>query len=309
MALLGWTMKRNENRLNQKSKGKRIYIFMLFLLLLCIFIVSFEKQIFRMTGIKNLKENVEESIEFRSMNLSEGALSKLKELRDKEGIELSKMLAVIMLDNNFDLTNSAFKNYSAEEYRASYAYKAKKRPSDMEEFVNLYDTIWSDVVYFPVPESTIQKEATVTFENSWLAERTYGGKRFHEGTDLMAAINQPDLYPVISMSDGVIEKMGWLDKGGWRIGVRTEKGAYLYYAHLSSYAKDLKQGDSVIAGELLGYMGNSGYGKEGTTGKFDVHLHVGVYITTKDNKEESINPYWILRYLEDNKLSYAYSLD
>lgn len=279
---------------------------MLFILLICIYIVSLENQIYRMTGIKNLIDNVEETIEFRSMNLSEGALNKLKELEENEGAEIPKMITVIMLDNNFDLTNSDFKGYSVNDYTSSYSYKYNKRPKDLEKLVSYYDTIWSDVVYFPVPESTITEGATVSFENSWLAERTYGGKRFHEGTDLMAAMNEPDVYPIVSMSDGVIEKMGWLEKGGWRIGIRTEKGAYLYYAHLSSYASNLKQGDLVKAGELLGYMGNSGYGKEGTTGNFDVHLHVGIYIKTENNEEESINPYWVLRYLEDNKLSYAY---
>ena len=40
--------------------------------------------------------------------------------------------------------------------------------------------------------------------------------------------------------------------GGWRIGVRAPGGAYLYYAHLYSYAGDFKEGDRVKAGELIG---------------------------------------------------------
>lgn len=38
------------------------------------------------------------------------------------------------------------------------------------------------------------------------------------------------------------------------------------------------EGDQVRAGDLLGYMGDSGYGPEGTTGQFPVHLHVGIYM-------------------------------
>jgi murein DD-endopeptidase MepM/ murein hydrolase activator NlpD len=68
----------------------------------------------------------------------------------------------------------------------------------------------------------------------------------------------------------------------------------------------MEQGKRVMAGELLGYMGNTGYGVEGTTGNFDVHLHVGIYIKTQNYSELSINPYWILKYLEDKKLSYTY---
>ncbi len=117
----------------------------------------------------------------------------------------------------------------------------------------------------------------------------------------------PGYYPVVSMTDGVIEKIGWLEMGGWRIGVRAPGGAYLYYAHLYSYAGDFKEGDRVKAGELIGYMGDTGYGKtEGTRGNFDVHLHVGIYIKTDHNEEMSVNPYWILKWLEKKRLVFTY---
>ena len=61
-----------------------------------------------------------------------------------------------------------------------------------------------------------------------------------------------------------------------------------------------------MAGELLGYMGDSGYGEEGTTGKFDVHLHVGIYFY-KNGEEISLNPYFLLKALENKKLIYSYS--
>ena len=50
-------------------------------------------------------------------------------------------------------------------------------------------------------------------------------------------------------------------------------------------------------------MGSTGYGKEGTKGKFDVHLHFGMYY--KDDKNEvGINPYFLLKMLKFNKLCY-----
>ena len=48
-------------------------------------------------------------------------------------------------------------------------------------------------------------------------------------------------------------------------------------------------------------MGDSGYGEEGTVGQFDVHLHFGIYINDNDGNEISINPYHILKALENNK--------
>ena len=100
--------------------------------------------------------------------------------------------------------------------------------------------------------------------------------------------------PILSMTEGTIEKMGWLELGGFRIGIRSSLGIYYYYAHLDSYSPLLKTGEKVKPGQLLGYMGDTGYGKKGTRGKFPVHLHLGIYISEK-NKEFSVNPYYILK--------------
>ena len=137
-----------------------------------------------------------------------------------------------------------------------------------------------------------------------MGERTYGGKRGHEGCDLMASKDIPGLYPVVSMTDGVVSARGWLEKGGYRIGITAPSGAYFYYAHLDSYT-NLKIGDYVRAGELLGYMGDSGYGAEGTVGQFPVHLHFGIYFY-ENGKEISVNPYEVLLFLENKKLIYSY---
>ena len=52
-------------------------------------------------------------------------------------------------------------------------------------------------------------------------------------------------------------------------------------------------------------MGNTGYSKvEGTSGKFDVHLHFGIYYSDAD-REISYNPYWILEsQFQSNKMLY-----
>ncbi|MCI8815174.1 MAG: M23 family metallopeptidase, partial [Lachnospiraceae bacterium] len=75
-------------------------------------------------------------------------------------------------------------------------------------------------------------------------------------------------------------------------------GLYAYYAHLDSYGREFQEGDSVKAGQLLGYMGNTGYGPEGTRGEFATHLHMGIYVKTQNHSELSVNPYWVLRFLD-----------
>ncbi|MDF2800499.1 MAG: hypothetical protein K0S61_402 [Anaerocolumna sp.] len=168
--------------------------------------------------------------------------------------------------------------------------------SSFKELKGYIQAILEDVKKFPV-DIQLLKNDKVSYIDSWNYLRSYGGKRKHEGTDLMSADNLPEVIKVLSMTDGIVEKMGWLEKGGYRVGIRGNQGAYFYYAHLSSYAPELKVGDAVKTGDFIGYMGDSGYGTEGTTGMFPVHLHVGIYVETPFG-ELSVNPYLILKFLE-----------
>lgn len=178
------------------------------------------------------------------------------------------------------------------------AYVKKYRSEDFLSIQKQVETLWQDLEKFPVGKILNAPEATVSFENSWMQSRTFGGDRGHEGTDIMASVNESGIYPVYSMTDGVIENIGWLRLGGYRIGVRSPSGAYFYYAHLAEYAKEFEIGESVTAGELLGFMGDTGYSDvEGTTGNFAVHLHLGIYLNDADGCEFSVNSYPMLQYL------------
>ncbi len=163
----------------------------------------------------------------------------------------------------------------------------------------------NDVIYHPIPESIVDKSLKISYEDGWMVERKYKGTSGHEGTDIMASVNKRGVYPVISMTDGVITNLGWLEKGGYRVGITSNSGIYYYYAHLDSYA-NLEKGQKVKAGELLGMMGDSGYGPEGTKGQFAVHLHVGIY-SFEGGREISVNPYYVLLSLENRRLEYEFS--
>ena len=184
-------------------------------------------------------------------------------------------------------------------------YRQWRNQTGWDAYVQSCRAIWNDVKYFPIPQSLDDTEDKISYVDSWMFERNYGGKRGHEGTDIMAEKNTPGYYPVVSMTDGVVTEKGWLEKGGWRIGITAPTGAYFYYAHLDSYA-ELEKGDPVKAGDLLGYMGDSGYGEEGTTGEFPVHLHLGIYLQ-EGPEEISVNPYPVLRYAENARIKCVYS--
>ena len=246
--------------------------------------------------MERLSVETVKKMEYRDQEIGEEMFSYIEEKS-----ALSTEIGLYLLESKFGYQSfpHAYNEHTFERLKEKW-----KKQKGWNTYVEYTEAIWEDVKYFPVPESTTDEKMGVTFTNSWMSERTYGGRRGHEGTDIMATENVAGVYPIISMTDGIVRSKGWLEKGGYRIGVEAPSGAYFYYAHLNSYAS-VEIGDTIRAGDLLGFMGDTGYGPEGTTGKFPVHLHVGIYIYPEE-QEMSVNPYWILRYLENKKVKCAY---
>lgn len=254
-----------------------------------------------------LGEYTAEEDTFRSMAFGEEGLSVLSGISQENGSSLGETAAPFMIEWEYDLTKAGKEQLTASHWKGLKEDIEACKPVEFTKLANAYETILGDIVYFPLPEGESKASSDYGYENSWGYERSYGGERRHEGTDIMDTRNNRGFFPVVSVSDGVVEHVGWLELGGWRIGIRAPHGAYFYYAHLSSYDHEFVPGEEIKAGELLGFMGDSGYGKrEGTTGNFAVHLHFGIYFRTDNFEELSVNPYWILKYLEEKKVKYSY---
>ena len=240
--------------------------------------------------------NPHESSLFRHQNINKSGIEAAKELAEKNNINLSEILTVSYLTGKEEIND---KVVSYSEFKKSRKMYMSLYPDNFNKLTKAIAAIYDDLEYFPVVKSK-SGNYWINFEDSFGEGRNYNGKYAHEGCDIMAVNNVSGFYPVISVTDGTVENLGWLEKGGYRVGIRSNNGGYFYYAHLSSYS-NIKKGDKISAGTLLGYMGDTGYGKkEGTTGKFDVHLHFGIYIKTENFEELSVDPYNILRYLENN---------
>lgn len=126
------------------------------------------------------------------------------------------------------------------------------------------------------------------------ASRSFGYKRPHLGHDMMGQIGTP----IICIESGYVEALGWNRYGGWRIGIRSFDGKrYYYYAHLRQnrpYAEGLSQGDIVTAGDVIGYMGHTGYSdKENVNNIETVHLHAGLELIFDESQKDSDNEIWI----------------
>ncbi|OYD06761.1 M23 family metallopeptidase [Paludifilum halophilum] len=141
----------------------------------------------------------------------------------------------------------------------------------------------------------------ISYGDTWGASRSYGGDRTHEGTDMMA----PKGTPIRSVSSGRVVSKGWNRLGGWRVTIldTDHPQVSFYYAHMEKYAEGLEEGKEVDKGEVIGYVGDSGYGPEGTTGQFDPHLHLGIYVRESlfSPSREAINPYPFLKVWEKDQ--------
>ena len=139
--------------------------------------------------------------------------------------------------------------------------------------------------------------------------RSFGFQRKHLGNDLMGGLGTP----IVAVEGGVVEAMGWNRYGGWRIGIRSfDSKRYYYYAHLQKdhpFVQGLEVGDIVQAGDLIGFMGRTGYSdKENVNNIETVHLHFGMELVFDESQKECnseiwINVYDIVRLLSSHRSS------
>lgn len=124
--------------------------------------------------------------------------------------------------------------------------------------------------------------------------RSYGFKRTHLGNDLMGSIGTP----IVAVESGVIENIGWNQYGGWRIGIRSlDTKRYYYYAHLRKnhpYSMGLEEGMTIKAGDVIGYLGMTGYSTKENVNNINVpHLHFGMQLIFDESQVDSPNEIWI----------------
>jgi murein DD-endopeptidase MepM/ murein hydrolase activator NlpD len=111
-----------------------------------------------------------------------------------------------------------------------------------------------------VPVAGVSRQQIV---DTWGQAR--GGGRGHHGTDIMA----PGGTRVFAVAPGVIEKLFQSRLGGVTLYQRSPDRRWtFYYAHLARYAPGLREGQRVRAGELLGFVGDTG-----DAGPGNYHLH------------------------------------
>lgn len=113
-------------------------------------------------------------------------------------------------------------------------------------------------------------------DDTWGDARS--GGRSHEGIDIIV----PRGEFVVSPTDAIVTTINTGGNGGKHVFTTNPGGERYYFAHLDGFAEDLDEGDVLKAGDLIGYVGNTGNASGGVT-----HLHFGIY----DESHGSLNPY------------------
>jgi murein DD-endopeptidase MepM/ murein hydrolase activator NlpD len=112
----------------------------------------------------------------------------------------------------------------------------------------------------------------------------------HEALDILA----PRGTPAVAVENGRIEKLFTSERGGLTVYLFDDSGTYCYYyAHLDRYADDLKEGDHILRGHVVGYVGTTGNAPPETP-----HLHFAVFKLGAEKRwweGTAVDPYAIWR--------------
>lgn len=170
---------------------------------------------------------------------------------------------------------------------------ADEVPEMLQQSAQNTDTVWVTKyglkAFFPLAKNFPYND----FDDFGVS-RSYGFKRRHLGHDMMGQVGTP----IIAVESGYVEALGWNQYGGWRIGIRSfDKKRYYYYAHLRKnypFQSNLKESSAVQAGDVIGYMGRTGYSsKENTNNIEESHLHFGLELVFDESQKESDHEIWI----------------
>ncbi|MDD5924506.1 MAG: M23 family metallopeptidase [Clostridia bacterium] len=239
-----------------------------------------------------LKDTMKYDIESHDQEIKINWIDLLAYLGAKYGGDFSKYRSGD-LDKVIDSLNKGEKMSDITRSMKYYRYYREVYSSVLAEYLGeKEDGTYGLKVYSPIASGFYYSDY-----DDFGASRTYGYKRQHLGHDLMALTGTP----VIAIESGVVEVLGWNQYGGWRVGIRSnDSKRYYYYAHLRQnrpYHCDLFEGKKVNAGDVIGYVGRTGYSStENTNGIESSHLHFGVQLIFDESQKEGNNEIWINLY-------------
>jgi len=168
----------------------------------------------------------------------------------------------------------------AEKPKPAKPEKSRQKPRASAEKVGKKEDggrASGPVLVRPVPTDVIPRltasgyvfpvYGTASFSNTFNAPRGAYVGGWHHGEDIFAPLGAP----VLAVANGIVYSVGWNDVGGLRLWLQDTAGNEFYYAHLSAFSPLAVNGASVRAGDVLGFIGNTG-DAQGTP--YHVHFEI-----------------------------------
>jgi murein DD-endopeptidase MepM/ murein hydrolase activator NlpD len=109
---------------------------------------------------------------------------------------------------------------------------------------------------------------TASFGDSFGGPRPNVPGGWHHGEDIFAAAGTP----LLAVADGTLHTIGFTKIGGYRLWLRDTLGNEFYYAHLAAYSPLAVEGRSVQAGDVIGFVGDTGDAEGGSP-----HMHFEIH--------------------------------
>jgi hypothetical protein len=122
-----------------------------------------------------------------------------------------------------------------------------------------------------------------SFGDTYGAPRSDVPGKWHHGDDIFAPLGAP----VVAVADGTLNQIGWQKIGGWRLWLHDAAGNAFYYAHLSAYTPLALHASHVKAGQVLGFIGDTG---DAITTPFHLHFEIHPASLLSLGEDGAVNP-------------------
>ena len=145
--------------------------------------------------------------------------------------------------------------------------------------INLYNyKDNNEIGYYDISGKSIVKSLMKTPINGARLSSSFGMRKhpilgfnkMHRGTDFAA----PTGTPIMASGSGTVTRARWCGGGGNCVKIRHNSTYETIYAHMSKFARGIKEGKKVKQGQTIGYVGSTGL----STGP---HLHYEVVVNGK----------------------------
>ena len=152
--------------------------------------------------------------------------------------------------------------------------------------INLYNFNWDkESGFYDLNGKSIVKSLMKTPINGARLSSSYGMRKhpilgfnkMHRGTDFAA----PTGTPIMASGSGTVTRARWCGGGGNCVKIRHNSTYETIYAHMSKFAKGVREGRKVRQGQIIGYVGSTGL----STGP---HLHYEVHVNKKSVNSQTL---------------------